>query len=58
MLKESLFSLRVNEGYPGYLDFYLTCPSNMRQDLINHLNEQSDLSKGDIRSLEQSFSNK
>ena len=58
LLKDSLFSLCVNEGYPGYLDFYLACPISMHQDLINHLSKQSGISKGDIRSLEQSFLNK
>ena len=57
-LRDSLFSLCFNEGYPGYLDFYLTCPATMHEDLINYLSKQSGISKGDIRSLEQSFLSK
>lgn len=55
LLKNSLLSLQLSKGYPGYLDFYLACPISMRRDLISHLEDQSILSKGDIRSLEQSF---
>lgn len=56
ILRKSYHSARFDDGYPGLLDFYLTCPISLQQELISHLKTESILLKGDIQSLEQSFS--
>lgn len=55
-LKESYYSVRFADGYPGLLDFYLTCPASLCQDLIHYLKTERIISNEDFRSLEQSFS--
>ena len=49
-------SVKFDENYPGLLDFYLTCPVSLRQDLINYIRDNNILPAEDLRSLEQSFS--
>lgn len=54
-LKNSYRSACFTEDYPGLLDFYLTCPADMRQELICHLKEKSILTRGDFLCLKQSL---
>ncbi len=55
-INECYFSVQFDNWYPGILDFYLTCPVHLHDNLIKHLEDQSILLKGDILSLQQSFS--
>lgn len=55
ILKQSYMEMQNDERYPGILDFYLTCPLELRQGLLNNISEKETLNCSDLKSLSFAF---
>ena len=55
ILKQSYMEMQNDERYPGILDFYLTCPLELRQGLLNNISEKETLTCSDLKSLSFAF---
>ena len=55
LLKNSYMEMQNDDRYPGILDFYLTCPLELRQELLNNISEKKILNCSDIKSLSLAF---